>query len=52
MDGIILIFSMDCFSFDFMGDGDLSFSLNYGDDGVSSLVGFLFLGWLLVRMDR
>lgn len=52
MDGISLIFSMECFSVDFVGDGDFNLSLNYGDDGVSSLVEFLFLGWLLVRMDR
>lgn len=52
MDGTISTLSMDRLSLDLMGDGDLSFSLNHGDDGASSSAGSSPLGWPLARMDR
>lgn len=44
--------SMERLSLDLMGDGDLSFSLNHGDDVASSSAGSSPLGWPLARMDR
>jgi len=52
IDGTSSTLSMERLSLDLMGDGDLSFSLNHGDDVASSSTESSPLGWPLARMDR
>jgi hypothetical protein len=47
IDGTSSTLSMERLSLDLMGDGDLSFTLNHGDDGASSSAGSSPLGWPL-----